>query len=89
MWTKNDIEFKTRMNQLCYKEMKEKVVDYENDNGIEHESRKQSHICKACAYLDGKMSLQAFTDADCQNCDTKMTFEVLILINYVLIVLRN
>ena len=70
-WDKNFKEFKTRTNQMRFKEAKSFVENIEKD--VNKDKRLDAQKCKICTYSNN-MAFQAFTNTNCGYCDKEMTF---------------
>jgi NADH pyrophosphatase NudC (nudix superfamily) len=71
-WDEGMIEYKTYYNQHRVEDMREKLVEYDND--VEHTERIDNQVCKVCHYISDHIAFQAFTDTYCGICGKKMTF---------------
>jgi phage terminase large subunit-like protein len=71
-WDESMIDNKTYYNKRRVEDMREKLVEYDNDE--EHAERIDNQECKVCTYIDDGFAGQAFTDTYCGICGKKMTF---------------
>lgn len=71
-WDEDMIDYKTYYNQHRIEEMREKLIDYDNDKSYKDRINEQE--CKVCTYINDGFAGQAFTDSHCGICGKKMTF---------------
>ena len=70
MWSKSDMDYRTKSNDLLIKEMIKRADKLKNDP--DKKKRLATNICKVCFYIP-HIAGQGFTEYSCQHCDLYYT----------------